>query len=413
MTDKRTCRTNVGDVMEAGNRLCTWCCERAAEFFCTCQDSETYLCSECLPKHSKIKAANGHATWPISDLFTYKNPRCAECRDQAAELFCTCNSSETLLCPGCLPRHSKIRTPNGHPVWPISELSSYKKPSADPPQTSPNRLNTGKPEAATVKPKANASAAQEESKTVQLQHKFATAATVSSTPDIKLSGTVGYTLHFDTVNLRVGKISHTHKSSGSLQLVLWAVKNYTGGRNWSGTRVAKVQLDTLAEGEYYENVDQEATRVSPSAGTYTMIMSLESFTGGRFVMEDFRVFEKRKEVTCDVKMKGSTGYSISGDSVKIRVERIAHNYSNGTGSLMLLLWACSRPAVNGEWSGKKLAEVTLDPLEAEYYYTNVKRTVDMKKIASGNYYLILQLKSYEDGEWVQKDYKQFDGLIDL
>jgi hypothetical protein len=156
------------------------------------------------------------------------------------------------------------------------------------------------------------------------------------------------------VNLRAGKISHTHKSSGSLKLVLWAVKNYTGGRNWSGTRVAEAMLDPLAKDEYYEDVDQEATRTNPATGTYTMIMSLESFTNGRFVMEDFRVFEKRKEVTCDVKMKGTVGYTISGNSVKIRVERIAHNYSNGTGSLMLISWACNRPAVNGEWSGKKL-----------------------------------------------------------
>lgn len=69
--------------------------------------------------------------------------------------------------------------------------------------------------------------------------------------------------------------------------------------------------------------------------------------------------------------------------------------------------------MNGEWSGKKLGEVTLDPLEAGYYYTNVKRKVDMKKIPSGNYYIIVQLKSYEDGEWVQKDYFEFDELVDL
>jgi hypothetical protein len=52
-------------------------------------------------------------------------------------------------------------------------------------------------------------------------------------------------------------------------------------------------------------------------------------------------------------------------------------------------------------------------LEAGYSYTDVKRKLDMKKIPSGNYYIIVQLKNYEDGEWVQKDYFEFDELVDL
>ena len=61
--------------MDPGNRLCLECGMRTAELFCTCTDPETFLCEQCLPKHSKKRSRTGHPTWPISDLLSYKDPR--------------------------------------------------------------------------------------------------------------------------------------------------------------------------------------------------------------------------------------------------------------------------------------------------------------------------------------------------
>jgi hypothetical protein len=140
-----------------------------------------------------------------------------------------------------------------------------------------------------------------------------------------------------------------------------------------------------------------------------MILSLESCQNGSFVMEDYYVFEGRQKITSDAKFIGTVGYSVTGTTVQMRAEKISHNFSGHTGTMMMLLWACSSPAVNGQWTGYKLAESRLDPLEHGYSYTGVVRTVEGSRPPSGYYYMILQLKSYQDNQWVCEDFSQFDG----
>ena len=245
---------------------------------------------------------------------------------------------------------------------------------------------------------------------VQMQRVVVIKRALPNTPDINMSGTVGYTLNFDTVNLRVEKISHRCTSTGTLKLVLWAVTNFTGRTDWSGTRVAEVRLDACSQNECYVNINKTAARNSPSAGSYTMILSLESCQNERFIMEDYYVFDGRQNITSDAKFVGTVGYTTSGSSIQMRAEKISHNFCGNTGTLMLLLWACSSPAANNQWTGYKLAEVRLDPLEKGYSYTNVVKTVEGSTPASGHYYMILQLKSFYNGSWVGEDYRQFDSL---
>lgn len=246
--------------------------------------------------------------------------------------------------------------------------------------------------------------------TVQMQRVVVIQRAIANTPDTNMSGKVGYTLNFDTVNLRVEKITHRCTSTGTLKLVLWAVDNFTGRTDWRGTRVAEVRLDSCAQNEYYQNVSRTAPRNSPNAGSYTMILSLESCQNGGFVMEDYYVFEGRQNITRDAKFIGTVGYTTSGTSMQMRAEKISHNFRGTTGTLMMILWACSNPISNGQWTGYKLAEARLDPLEQGYSYTNVVKTVEGTKPPSGYYYMILQLKSYQDNQWVSEDSRQFDSL---
>lgn len=245
---------------------------------------------------------------------------------------------------------------------------------------------------------------------VQLQRVVVIQRALPSTPDINMSGKVSYTLNFDTVELRVERISHRCASTGTLKLVLWAIENFTGRTDWSGKRVAELRLDTLAQNEAYGNLNKTVPRNSPDAGSYTMIMSLESCQNGRFIMEDYTVFEGRQTITRDAKFIGTVGYSTSGTTMQMRADKISHNFIGNTGTLKMILWACDSPNISQQSAGYKLAKVKLEPLEHGYSYTNVIRTVEGSPPPSGCYYITLQLKSYQDYKWVSEDYRQFDGL---
>ena len=133
-------------------------------------------------------------------------------------------------------------------------------------------------------------------------------------------------------------------------------------------------------------------------------------SGGKTVKQDYRVFEGIQEITKDLTFKGTVGYTISGESIEMRIEKIAHNYNGSTGSLKIALWACSDPVTNRQWTGYKLAKARLDPLESGYFYTNVVKTVQCSAPASGYYYIVMQLSGYGDRGWVGKDYRQFDDM---
>jgi len=61
--------------MDADNCLCSDCASNDATLFCACSLPETILCDACFPKHSRSVSRQGHPTWPISLLRSYKNPR--------------------------------------------------------------------------------------------------------------------------------------------------------------------------------------------------------------------------------------------------------------------------------------------------------------------------------------------------
>lgn len=226
---------------------------------------------------------------------------------------------------------------------------------------------------------------------------------------IRFKGSVGYTLNFDTVAIRFDKIEHNYGKSGTLKVVLWAVADYTGGTSWSGTRMGEYRLETIDSGWNYTDYSVTVPRSSPNPGSYTMIMELEGYGDGGFVMCDHRVFDEKRTISRDAKLIGTVGYAFHGNSVELRVEKISHNFSGKTGTLMLVLWACSNPESNNQWTGYNLAESRLDPLEKGYSYTGIVRTVKCSRPPSGRYYMILQLKSH-DGGWVGQNHRQFNGL---
>lgn len=228
---------------------------------------------------------------------------------------------------------------------------------------------------------------------------------------IRFAGSVYYTLNFDTVNIRVDKIEHNCGSTGALRLVLWAVKDYAGGADWTGTRMAEVQLGACSEDEYYDNLNQTVPRTSPAPGYYTMILSLEAYDGEDYTQEDYRVFDDAEGIIGQAKFAGSIGYEIGSTTVELQVDRIAHNFTNGTGSLKIVLWACDNVGDDGSWTGYSIAEYQLEPLQLGYTYDDLAQTVVGTRPPSGCYPLIMQLQSYEANGWVGQDFRVFDDAV--
>ena len=193
-------------------------------------------------------------------------------------------------------------------------------------------------------------------------------------------------------------------------MVLWAVANYTGGTAWTGTRMGEYRLETISNGKCYLNKSFTVPRTSPASGSYTMIMGLEACCDGKFVMRDHRVFGRRLDIKTEVKFVGETGYSCKGTSVTLQANRISHNFSAATGTLKLVLWACSNPPHNGTWTGHILAEAQLEPLQPGMSYTDVVKTAELTRPPSGHYHMMLQLQSYEVGGWMSRFHVLFDGL---
>lgn len=76
----------------------------------------------------------------------------------------------------------------------------------------------------------------------------------------------------------------------------------------------------------------------------------------------------------------------------------------------MVLWACKQPAVNDVWSGHKVTEVTVDPTEEDKCITDVVRRGRCSRPRPGAYYMIIELKSRDDSQWVREDYVQLQDM---
>ena len=97
--------------------------------------------------------------------------------------------------------------------------------------------------------------------------------------------------------------------------------------------------------------------------------------------------------------------------MELQVDRIAHNFTNGTGSLKIVLWACDNVGDDGSWTGYSIAEYQLEPLQLGYTYDDLAQTVVGTRPPSGCYPLIMQLQSYEANGWVGQDFRVFDDTV--
>ena len=96
-------------------------------------------------------------------------------------------------------------------------------------------------------------------------------------------------------------------------------------------------------------------------------------------------------------MSGNFGYTISGTSVTLTLDRINNTSTTRTsGTLRLELWATTTaPAREAAFTGYRLAvSSTLSPLAPNSFYSNITRTATFTPPPDGTYWLVLVLSEF-------------------
>jgi hypothetical protein len=215
-----------------------------------------------------------------------------------------------------------------------------------------------------------------------------------------------YYLDSDLIEINAW-ITHNYQSTGTIRLVLWDVQEYKGGAEWRGYIIAKVELMALSRRQNFHHVIETTHRAHPIVENFTKILALEAYEGGEFVMKDYRTIDRNQCIYRHTQFEGSVDFNIKGRFVEIRAERI--NLSTKS-PLLMVLWACEQPAADDLWSGHKVTEVTVDPSGEDLYKEDVVRRGKCSRPHPGAYYMIIELKSRDDSQWVREGYVQLQDM---
>lgn len=109
-----------------------------------------------------------------------------------------------------------------------------------------------------------------------------------------LGGAISYSLVDACLNLAVGSVDNPRPAgnlSGSLALEFWALDAaYDGSEAFTGSKLAGVDLGTLAGGCAFENLNFELTCSDLPVGQRHAVLMLREWTAGGWVTRDYTVF---------------------------------------------------------------------------------------------------------------------------
>jgi hypothetical protein len=259
----------------------------------------------------------------------------------------------------------------------------------------------------------------------------------ASAADIDLSGTCGWTITGDSIDIVAGRVENnsTGGSSGSLRLQVWATPSRYSGGSISGYVIGTRNLQQLSGGYSYSNISGSVSFTAPPSGTYYTTLTVEEYTGSGFVIRDYQTFSDTATFgggggggddggngggggdggggsggDGSLGIEGSGSWEISGSSIVIGAAKVANGRSGGSsGSLRLQIWATTSPYSGGGISGYVIGTLNLDPLPGGYSYNNLSRAVNYTAPPSGTYYTTLTLAEYDSGSYGIVDYLTFSG----
>jgi hypothetical protein len=224
----------------------------------------------------------------------------------------------------------------------------------------------------------------------------------------KIGGKYGYRIEGDTASLNADLAivdGDEHRTAWALQL--WACEQPYEGGLLRGTKVAEVlvALPSAPTGPTLPLEAETFANIPPSRREYCMVLVLASGEPGTFEqVHDFANYPKR-ELFAVPYLDGSIGYSIEGDSVILRADRVHNPRHAGSlsGSLALELWALSEPYAGGALDGLALARGDIGQIGGQCTLEPLQVCVPLSPPPPGQWQLALVLREWTAAGFVNRD----------
>jgi hypothetical protein len=189
----------------------------------------------------------------------------------------------------------------------------------------------------------------------------------TETGAVRIVGNHGYRIEGDVALLNADlAVLSPDASRERWALQLWACARPHAGGPLAGTKVAeaKVDLSRAEPGDPQHLQASAPARLPPHRGGHAMVLVLASDRAGAFEdVHDFANYDERQEFYLP-HFAGAAGYSVEGEEVIMRVDRISNprEPNNLSGSLSLELRANAEPRASAEQPDLVLARAPIGRL---------------------------------------------------
>ena len=236
-------------------------------------------------------------------------------------------------------------------------------------------------------------------------------------PLARLSPPHGYRFDGDTVHLHA-KFSVADEGAYRRQwlLQLWACPaRPNSAEDLAGEVVAEVALPSMHEiADETEHLEISAfSRPPAGAAEYFLALVLVAGRLGKFdEVHDVASYPNPQRFL-QPRMRGSVGYQIYGDRVRLSAERIENprDPANRSGTLALELWALETPYTGGDFNGVPLAGVAIGSLAGLTESTTTSYELPYSQPPAGNWYFVLMLREWTAAGYVTRDFANFDNPV--
>ena len=243
--------------------------------------------------------------------------------------------------------------------------------------------------------------------------------------EIDLVGNVGWEKVGSRIRIHAERIQNNRGAgpSGLLRLQIWATTNiYDGVSNITGYVLGTLNLRSLPQGSFFENVNRLARYHHPPPGLYYTTVTLEEETPSGFVITDSENFNGRVNLggfgegslnvagngQTNITFVGAVSWSAGNGRVQFFAEEIFNERVSGrSGTLRVRLFATSTRYTGGDvLEGYLLATKRVGRLSAQ---SNISfsRSTFFHPPPPGEYYVTMTLEEYFQG-WNIVDYVTFD-----
>ena len=236
-------------------------------------------------------------------------------------------------------------------------------------------------------------------------------------PFARLSSPHGYRFEGDNVHLHT-KFTVLDEAAYRRQwlLQLWACPVRPDSiENLAGEIVAEVALPSMHEiADETEHLEISAFS-RPPAGEAEHFMALVLVAGrlGKFDEIHDVAYYANPQRFLQPRMRGTVGYRIDGDQVRLSVGQIENprDPANRSGTLALELWALETPYTGGDFKGVPLGGVAIGSLAGQTESSITSFDLPYSQPPSGKWHFVLMLREWTAAGYVTRDFTNFDNPV--